>query len=96
MTAPENLPEDFTTIPHTDESFDGKSVYLTGQSFIRCSFRSCTLIIKELSAIGLFQDCTFENCVWHLDMTISDRDAWQGFLNGVAPAITAFLPQPAD
>jgi len=88
-----SAPSYFTTIPQADEVFDGKSIYLTGQSFKRCVFRSCTLIIKDITLLAPFQDCSFDNCVWHLNITVSDKDAWQSFLNNIAPAMTAILPQ---
>lgn len=95
MSKPESSSDSFTTIPHYDELFERKSIYLTGQSFIRCRFCACTLIIKDMSLLGLFDGCSFENCVWHLNMTISDRQAWQEFVQNIAPAVASVLPYPA-
>lgn len=95
MSMQESAPDGFTTIPHYDELFDGKSIYLSGQSFIRCRFQACTLIIKDVTLLGLFENCSFENCVWHLNMTICDPHAWQEFLKDIAPAITSVLPVAA-
>jgi hypothetical protein len=92
MSEQEDASTRFVTIPQIDEVFDGRTIYLSGQSFKRCTFRSCTLIIKGVDRLGIFKNCNFENCVWHLDTTISDKSVWQNFLQDIAPAIAMSLP----
>lgn len=86
----------FATIPHKDATFEAKSIYLSGQSFENCTFRSCTLIIKDLNMVGSFENCRFENCNWYLNMTIHDPRVWDEFIKGFVPAISAYLPAKSD
>ena len=79
-------------IPHEDLVFEDQSVYVSGCRYDRCTFRRCTLILKDLSAIGRLADCRFEQCAWYLNTIIADRDDWDAFLNQVAPAIDLTLP----
>ncbi len=93
---PESEPSDaYLTVGHRDHVFERQSIYLSGHSYEACVFRQCTLIVKDLARLGLVRNCQFENCVWHLNVTIHDRNAWQTFLSEIAPAITYTLPQPA-
>jgi hypothetical protein len=53
---------------HEDETFENQTVYVSGQAFIRCTFKACTLVVRE-STYHL-DKCQFERCNWHVDMLI--------------------------
>lgn len=84
-----------STMLHQNVVFDNHPVYLSGASFKDCTFRNCTLIIKNLDTVGGFENCEFDRCVWYLEAMVSDRDAWERFQQQIAPSIQLTLPHPA-
>jgi hypothetical protein len=36
--------------------------------------------------------CTFESCVWHIDIVVTDKIVWEAFLATQAPMIGNSLP----
>jgi len=53
---------------HEGVIFQNQTVYISGQAFIRCSFVSCTLILRE--TIYHLEGCTFERCNWHVNSVL--------------------------
>lgn len=97
MKSPELYPDQpqsaVLTVPHVGETFDSQSIYLSGHSFEKCTFRNCTLIVKEFTKLGSFKDCSFSDCVWHLNLTVHNYESWQMFLKQIGPAISQTLPR---
>jgi hypothetical protein len=81
------------TLSHRDRSFERMSLYVTGNSYLNCHFRHCTMIVRELPLSPAFQNCRFDSCIWDISMNIRDRDAWQYFLDQIAPAIMRSLAE---
>jgi len=79
---------------HEGKVFEDQVVFLAGHSYKNCTFRRCTLSIK--SHFFLVDGCTFEGCVWDLDLVFSDPEVWAKFLRDMAPIITATLPARPD
>ena len=50
---------------HEGQTFEGKTVYLSGQAFVRCNFVGCTLVLRE--TVYHLDACTFDRCNWHVD-----------------------------
>lgn len=53
---------------HEGVSFENQTVYISGQAFIGCTFRGCTLVLRE--TIYHLEKCTFERCNWHVDWVL--------------------------
>ncbi|MGA2581722.1 MAG: hypothetical protein ABSG31_00480 [Tepidisphaeraceae bacterium] len=53
---------------HEGVVFQNQTVYISGQAFVRCSFISCTLILRE--TVYHLEACTFERCNWHVDWVL--------------------------
>ncbi len=83
------------TLTHQNRNYEDQSIYVVGNSFANCTFRRCTLVLKDLAAVAHFQNCHFESCVWHLQVTVSERRVWEHFLAHDAGFLTGALP-PAD
>jgi hypothetical protein len=81
-----------TVLPHYDVEFVNQSLYVTGHMYANCSFRGCTLIVRELPTVGAFANCRFESCLWQLHLNVRDRRVWQTFLERIAPFIGDTLP----
>lgn len=68
-------------------------VYTAGHAFINCTFDGCTIVVRE--ATGVLERCTFNSCVWHLDVFVTDRDHWAQLQNVIGPLLLASLPAAA-
>ena len=60
---------------HVDESYENQTIYVSGQAFIRCKFKACTLVFRE-STYHL-EKCVFDRCNFHIDWLVlwGDTDA---------------------
>jgi hypothetical protein len=83
------------TLVHENVVFEDQVVYLAGNTFFDCTFRRCTLLIRETVG-SAFVNCTFDGCIWHLDILVCDHEYWKAFLEQVAPMITKSLPHAPD
>lgn len=81
------------TLSHHDRTFDRQTHYVTGNSYVNCHFRHCTMIVRELPLSPAFENCRFDSCIWELCMNVRDRHAWQYFIEQIAPAIMHSLPK---
>jgi hypothetical protein len=68
-------------------------VYTAGHAFINCTFDGCTIVVRE--ATGVLERCTFNSCVWHLDVFVTDRGHWAQLQNVIGPLLLASLPAAA-
>jgi hypothetical protein len=50
---------------HENETFENQTVYISGQAFIGCTFRACTLVLRE--TLYHVENCSFDRCNWHVD-----------------------------
>lgn len=80
------------TLYHRDCQFEDQSIYVTGHTYAFCSFRRCTLILRELPTAAAFESCHFDSCIWQLSLNVRDGQAWQQFLDQIAPVIMDTLP----
>lgn len=55
---------------HDDLVIEDQVVYATGHAYRRCKFNRCTFYVRDLQ--GVFEECNFSGCVWHLDMIVHD------------------------
>jgi hypothetical protein len=53
---------------HENESFENQTVYISGQAFIDCTFRACTLVLRE--TLYHVERCSFDRCNWHVDWVL--------------------------
>lgn len=53
---------------HENETLENETVYLSGQAFVKCQFKACTIVVRE-STYHL-EGCSFDRCNWHLDMLV--------------------------
>ena len=77
---------------HEGKVFEDQTVYLSGNAYFDCSFSRCVLVFR--GDAGPITGCSFQSCVWHLDMVVSDHQAWEEFLTVLAPMISKSLPRP--
>ena len=61
--------------------FLNQTVYLSGQTFLDCTFEHCTLLIREGGTV--FSNCKVVGCIFHIDMLVSDHHLWKEFLDGL-------------
>ena len=71
---PASAPSTLTPAPkklltkHVDESYENQTIYVSGQAFIRCKFKACTLVFRE-STYHL-EKCVFDRCNFHIDWLV--------------------------
>jgi hypothetical protein len=53
---------------HENETFENQTVYISGQAFINCTFRACTLVLRE--TLYHVEACSFDRCNWHVDWVL--------------------------
>jgi hypothetical protein len=68
-----------TFLLHDDLVIDDQVVYVTGHAYRNCKFNRCTFYVRDL--MGVFEQCAFAGCVWHLDMVIHDPEQMPALAN---------------
>ena len=68
-------------------------IYAAGHAFVNCTFEGCTIVVRE--ATGVLERCSFNGCVWHLDVMVTDRDHWAQLVDTVGPLLLGSLPAAA-
>ena len=43
-------------------------------------------------ATGVLENCAFNNCVWHLDLFVGDRERFQALVSNIGPILMNSLP----
>ncbi len=76
---------------HKDATFEDEVVYATGHAFVRCAFDRCTVVMAGFPFS--FDTCTFDTCVWHLNIVIHDREQL-ATVRGLLATIEGALPMP--
>lgn len=80
---------------HENVIFEDATVYLTGNAYFDCTFRRCTLIVREPAMV--LTGCEFDSsCIWHIDMIIHDHEMWAAFLKTFSEFIAKTLPHAID
>jgi hypothetical protein len=77
-------------LTHRDVIFEDDVVLATGHAYFNCTFRRCTITIRE--GESFFHTCAFESCIWHIDMVIHDVQQLARFQNMI-PLIESGLPR---
>lgn len=72
--------------------FKNATVYMSGNAFYDCRFFRCTLVVRE-GGIPELVGCTFECCIWHLDVLVNDHRMWESFAKAMFPLIRDSLPR---
>jgi len=80
-----------TMLLHRNVVFEDETVYLAANAYFGCTFRRCVLIMRE--SVSHLEQCTFDSCIWHLDLLAHDQATWDEFLRTVAPMIAQSLPR---
>lgn len=73
--------------------FQDQTVYMAGHAFVNCVFDHCTIVVRE--ATGVLENCSFNNCVWHLDLFIGDRERFRQLVENIGPILLNSLPSGA-
>ena len=68
-------------------------VYAAGHAFVNCTFDGCTIVVREATAV--LERCTFNGCIWHLDVMVTDRDHWAQLVDTIGPLLLGSLPTTA-
>jgi hypothetical protein len=76
---------------HENRIFEDQTIYLAGNAYYGCTFRRCTLVIRE--APMSMDTCTCDGCIWHIDMLVHDLASWERFLQGSALMMGQCLPR---
>jgi len=79
---------------HEDVIYEHETIYLSGNAYFDCTFSFCTFIVREAQIV--LTGCTFNSCIWHLDMLVSDHNEWKNFINTFGPFIDQSLPRAPD
>ena len=74
-----------------DREFENQTFYLSGHSYMNCTFKRCVLVIKDCNW-GPMPNCVIEDCIWHLDFLIQDRQEWEFFVENQGEIIAQSLP----
>jgi len=53
---------------HEGVTFQDQTVYISGQAFVRCTFRACTLVLRE--TVYYLGGCTCDRCNGHVDRVL--------------------------
>lgn len=75
---------------HNDTVFEDRTVYATGNAYLKCNFRRCTVVFKGLPF--LFDTCIFSGCIWHIDVLLHDREQTTELMQFVSDLVTKSLP----
>jgi hypothetical protein len=78
-------------LKHEDVVFDDETIYSSGNAYKRCTFNRCVIVVRDTP--GVFEDCGFSGCIWHVDILVHDSDQWDAFMSGIASMITKTLPR---
>lgn len=79
-----------TLVRHDNVSFRDQVVYTAGHAFVNCSFERCTMVLRE--STGVLENCAFSNCIWHLDVLVSERERFRQLVDHIGPVLLNSLP----
>jgi hypothetical protein len=82
-----------TLLRRENITFRDQTIYMAGHAFANCTFDHCTIIVRE--ATGVLENCALNNCVWHLDLFIGDRERFQSLVSNIGPILLNSLPSGA-
>ena len=82
-----------TLVRHDNVTFSDQTVYMAGHAFSQCTFDRCTMVVRE--STGVLENCAFNNCVWHLDVLVSERDRFRQLVDHIGPLVLNSLPDAA-
>ena len=82
-----------TLVRHDNVSFRDQTIYTAGHAFVNCSFERCTMVLRE--STGVLENCAFSNCVWHLDVLVSERERFRQLVDHIGPLLLNSLPAAA-
>ena len=83
-----------TLVRHDNVTFSDQTVYMAGHAFSHCTFDRCTMVVRE--STGVLENCAFNNCVWHLDVLVSERERFRQLVDHIGPLLLNSLPAAAD
>lgn len=83
-----------TLVRHDNITFNDQTVYMAGHAFANCTFDRCTMVVRE--STGVLENCAFNNCVWHLDVLVSERERFRQLVDHIGPLLLNSLPAAAD
>ena len=83
-----------TLLRRENVTFQDQTVYMAGHAFVNCTFDHCTIIVRE--ATGVLEGCSFNNCVWHLDLFVPDRERFRALVDNIGPLLLNSLPAAAE
>ena len=67
----------FTALRHDNVVFEHETIYATGHGYFGCKFRFCTVVLLGATN-AIFDNCSFDNCVWHVNLVLHDQDSCAG------------------
>jgi len=83
-----------TLLRHDQAVFDDQTVYATGNAYLGCEFRRCTIILKGVPF--LFDTCIFDSCVWDLSLVIHCREQAAALSSFFSTTIMQSLPMTPE
>jgi hypothetical protein len=83
-----------TLVRHDNLAFADQTVYMAGHAFSHCTFDRCTMVVRESTSV--LEHCEFRNCVWHLDVLVSERERFRQLVDHIGPLLLNSLPAAAD
>lgn len=60
--------EQISLTKHEKKTFDSQTIHISGQAFVNCVFKNCTLIVTNVAMV--LHSCAFDKCNWSLDYQI--------------------------
>ena len=64
-------------------------IYAGGNAYTECVFMRCTIVLRDNS---VFQRCTFEACIYHLDIIIHDQEKYDFLVGFLQSIVKSSLP----
>lgn len=83
-----------TLLRRENVTFQDQTVYMAGHAYVNCVFDHCTIVVRE--ATGVLEGCRFNNCVWHLDLFVPDRERFRALVDNLGPIVLKSLPTEAE
>jgi len=79
---------------HEGVVFEDTIVPLAGHVYRNCTFRRCTMLVEGSCAVPTeISYCTFEGCVWRLNVIVPNAESWAEFLQTIGPLMQGSLPR---
>jgi len=83
-----------TFLIHEGRTFEDQTIYITGNAYIGCTFKRCTLVYAGLPY--RIVDSQAIACNLQLSWLVHDRKQWLDFLKNIGPIVANMLPRQLE